>query len=82
MSLIITTLTLAFSVLKFENLMTRKNATINTNLSPLDLDERYELAKSDFMMAFALESWGEGIRHDPRYIQWTAQIWKFDDDGV
>ena len=80
-SLIITTLTLCFSFLKLENLMNRKNATINTHLSALGFDEKYDLANSDFMIAFALDSWSDGVKHDPRYIQWTVQLWKFR-DGV
>ena len=81
MSLIITTLTIAFSVLKLEHLLHRRNAQVITHETPLELDERYEVANSEFMIAFALESWEVGVKYDQRYIQWTTHIWKFV-DGV
>ena len=67
-SLIITTLTIAFSVLKLEHLLRRRNAQVITHETPLELDERYEVANSEFMIAFALESWEVGVKYDQRYI--------------
>ena len=56
-SLFITAVTIAFAGFKLENLLTRHNATIINHEIPLEHDENFDIANSDFMIAFALESW-------------------------
>ena len=59
----------------------RKNPQVITHETPLELDARYDVANSDFMIAFALDQSNGGVKYDQRYYQWAFKIWKYI-DGV
>ena len=71
MSIIITMLTFAFSLLALEKMLTRKNPTLIQTESDLEVGEKFDVANSDFMIAVATEQWLTGAKDDPRYINWT-----------
>ena len=59
-SLFIIGIVIAYSILKFENMLNKKNPLLNTRNSPVDSDTRYHIRDSDFMIAFAVEHWRSG----------------------
>ena len=71
-SLLIIVMTIAFSILKFQHLLSYKNLTLSTYEIPLDKDEQFDMENSDSMVALALEHWLTGRKDDPRYIQWAV----------
>ena len=80
LSIIISTLTLAFSLIKIQHLATRKNPILTVNETPQEPGKIYDTGQSDFMVAFAAEHWDTGFKDDPRYIQWTVLFQKFVDN--
>ena len=71
-SILIIGLVIAYSILKLENMLTKKNPVLRTRKSPVGSDARYDVRDSDFMVAFAVEHWLSGWKDDLRYIQWVV----------
>ena len=71
-SLCITALTIAFSLLKLHDLLSHKNPTMSSYAKAVDKDEKFDMANSEFMIAFALEHFETGPKDNPKYIQWTV----------
>ena len=46
-------LTLAFGLVKLQDLVERNNPTFSTNFSPLEAGKRFNTGSDDFMMAFS-----------------------------
>ena len=79
LSLIISLLTFAFSLVKLQDLITHKNPTLIETEVPSEEDARYDLSDSEFMVAVALEHWSQGRKDDPRYTQWLSRFYTFID---
>lgn len=75
MSLIIFGLSLVFMLLKCRHLMEQQNPSIATFDQELELgaDNAFELDDEDFMLAFGIDHYKEGLKNDERYIKWIAR---------
>ena len=72
-SLVIFALTLSFSLLKFEQLINRKNPSINIKQSALDELAKLKIENDNHMMAFALEDfWSLTPIYDPNWLRLYA----------
>ena len=69
-------LMLAFTSLKLEHLIIRKNPVISTNMVPLELGSKYDTDSDEFMMAFSAENYDNGeALSDPRFVRWLFGVW-------
>ena len=64
-------LVLVYGLIKLEHLLQLRNPTLNSNKEPLEEGEIFETSKQEFMIAFTVEHWFDGVKENPRYIQWT-----------
>ena len=69
MSILIVSLTLAFSLVQFERLAQKKNPAISTNTERIDVTEKFDTSSDDFMMAFATAS----MKVKPKHARWLAE---------
>lgn len=76
LSFIILSLTFLFGLLKFQQLIEKKNALINTNFDPLADDTKYQTNSGDLVLAATAENYltGAGVS-DPRYVRWQTGFW-------
>ena len=74
-SIVILLLTLAFALLKFKNLVEKKNPTVMTNTSSLENGTRFNTGADGFMMAFSATN-PETKEHlsDTDYIRWSVSF--------
>ena len=74
--------TFLFSITKLKQLLERRNPTVNTytDSDALTSDDRFDVGAEDFMIAVALEGFYSGLKTDPRYIRWMAEIHTAQDD--
>ena len=73
------TLMFAFTTLKLEHLIERKNPIISTNLIPLEEGTTYSTDSDEFMMAFTAENYDTGKAiSDPRFVRWLFAVWERD----
>ena len=72
----ILTLTFCYGLLKFQDLVVRKNPSIVTNTVPIDDEESFNTGQNDFIMAFAAirGNTGTSFLNDPSYIRWSSQF--------
>ena len=70
LSIVIRILTFSFALIKLQHLASHKNPSVIATDFKLDDDEVYEVARSEFMVAVALEHWLTGRRDDPKYTYW------------
>ena len=75
-SIMIVSLIVAFSLIKIERLVQRKNPEISTNTEVLDFTEKFDTSSDDFMMAFATKS----MDIEPRHARWLAEA-RYSIDG-
>ena len=70
-SFIVIFLTLAYSLLKMQHMIVRKNPSITVRNGKLDHETTLNLGSDEFMMAFALEDFkAKPIKLDDRYVRW------------
>lgn len=77
LSTMIITVTLLFSLVKLEHLLSKHNPTVNTfeDKNVFGTADVYKPASSEeFMMAFAVTSEKDAwkVKHDPRFVKWLA----------
>ena len=75
---LIVLVTLSYSLMKFEKVMTGRNAdvTVFTELGHISADEKVNLNDISFRMAFVVEGFVDRERKaDPRYVKYIARIW-------
>ena len=69
-SLLIFILTFAFSLLKLQHLIERKNPDLTTNTEPLEGGEKFFLESDEFMMAVSLiDAKFTPLQYDPNYFK-------------
>ena len=75
-------ITFLFSIMKLKQLVERRNPTVNTYVDSdaLTMDDRFDMSAENFMVAVALEGFYSGLKSDPRYIRWMAEIHTSQDD--
>ena len=68
-------LTITFGLVKLQHLLQRKDPIIVSNINPLEVGQKYELAQEEFMTAYAAENYdtGAGIS-DPRFVRWVTHV--------
>ena len=75
LSMIILVIVLMFGILKLKFLLLRKNPTIVSNKTPLDITTTYSLGSDEFMMAFFAENyWTGAALSDRRYVNWVTRL--------
>ena len=69
-------LTLAFGLLKLQDLAERKNPKITTNIEQLEAGTKFSTDPSNFPIAFAVVAGNlqDGVRslYDPQFVRWEA----------
>ena len=79
-SMLVLTLTFLFALLKLELLVERKNPSLTSNKSQLDIGERYNTGSEDFIMAFsAINLLTKEAKSDPRYVRWLVHFYENTD---
>ena len=76
--------TFLFALLKFKHMYEFKSPTINQFTQTLDEESAeafYDTSKDSFMIAVGIDHFIDGIKDDPRFVQWVATYQGVDDDG-
>ena len=77
LSLVIYTMTFLYSLMKIQHLFLRKNPAITTFTDPnaFGPEERFSTGIDGFQIAIAADHFSEGVRKDPRYLQFIARLY-------
>ena len=81
LSILLIATTLVFAQMKLKHLLEHKSPSIATNSHSIEEGARYDAQRDDFVMAFGIENFAEGIKDDPRFTQWLASYSTADSDG-
>ena len=80
-SLLIMSTTLFFAMVKWNHLYEYKSPSITAFSQKIDEGARFNPAQEEFMMAFTIEHFQEGVKDDPRFVQWILNYSSADKDG-
>ena len=76
--------TFLFAVLKFKHMYEFKSPTINQFTQTLDEEATeafFDTSKDSFMIAVGIDHFLDGIKDDPKFVQWVATYFRVDEDG-
>ena len=73
--------TLVFAQMKLKHILEYKSPSITTNSHSIEEGARYDAQRDDFVMAFGIEHFFDGIKDDPRFTQWFVSYKTGDYDG-
>lgn len=80
-SLVIMSTTLLFAMVKWEHMNEYKSPSITAFSQTVEEGARFNPGQEDFMMAFAIEHFIDGVKDDPRFLQWIMNYSFADKDG-
>jgi len=44
-------------------------------------DFSFDTTDDEFMIAFSLDTFSNGVKHDPRFVKWVGRVYVTDNDG-
>ena len=76
LSLVLYVLVFLFAIMKIQHLFSKKNPAITTFTDPnaFGQEEKFNTGIDGFQLAVAVEHYSEGVRVDPRYLQFVARL--------
>ena len=74
--------TILFAESKLQALLNRKSPSITSYTQSVEEGSKFDTNEEDFVIAFALENFFDGLKDDPRFVQWIAKYSYAESDGT